>query len=200
MSCIFYYSNSNEACKMLIREISKSKDNLKDFHFVCVDRRVKGPDGNQYAILENGRNFIIPVKEIPAIILIKQDYKIIYLPEIIQYLKGLSTVQIQQATNNNLEPSAFSFSSGSGVSSVMSDSFSFLDSEANDLLSTGNGGTRQMHNYVLANQDFKINTPTDDFDYKGSTKLSQEVTVEKLQQQREMDYQNVVSSGPRPIM
>jgi len=44
-----------------------------------------------------------------------------------------------------------------------------------------------MHNYVDVNASFSIPTPTDDVDYKGSTKISSDITVEKLMQQREQD-------------
>jgi hypothetical protein len=61
-----------------------------------------------------------------------------------------------------------------------------------DSLSTkGNGGMRQMHNYVDLNYVDKINTPADEQEYKGSNKLSADLTVEQLQQQREQEYQGL---------
>jgi hypothetical protein len=56
-----------------------------------------------------------------------------------------------------------------------------------------------MHNYVDLNYSDKIPTPDDDHDYKGSNKISGDLTVEKLQQQREQELQKVVGGGgPRP--
>ena len=92
---------------------------------------------------------------------------------------------------------AFSF--GGAGSFVSSDQYSFLDMDTDALSAKGNGGVRQMHNYVDLNYNDKIPTPDDDHDYKGSNKISSDLTVEKLQQQREQELQKVVGGGgPRP--
>jgi hypothetical protein len=44
-----------------------------------------------------------------------------------------------------------------------------------------------MHNYVDLQYMDKINTPEDDVNYKSSNKIPESLTVEQLQQQREMD-------------
>jgi hypothetical protein len=79
---------------------------------------------------------------------------------------------------------AFSFGGGGFVSS---DQYSFLDMDSDSLSAKGNGGLRQMHNYVDLNYNDKISTPEDYVNYKGSNKISADVTVEKLQQQREQE-------------
>jgi hypothetical protein len=43
-----------------------------------------------------------------------------------------------------------------------------------------------------------IQCPTDDFDYKKSNKISEELTVEKLQQQRDQELQKI-TGGRQPM-
>ena len=71
----------------------------------------------------------------------------------------------------------------------MSDNYSFLDMDSEELNTKGNGGMRQMHSYVPLNHSDTITTPTDDVDYK-QDKLSGDLTIEKLQQQREQEMSN----------
>ena len=61
-----------------------------------------------------------------------------------------------------------------------------MDSDA--LSAKGNGGMRQMHNYVSLNYADTISTPQDETDYKGP-KIPENLTVEQLMKQREMDLQ-----------
>jgi hypothetical protein len=72
-----------------------------------------------------------------------------------------------------------------------------MDSEA--LQAKGNGGIRQMHNYVDLNFNDSITTPNDEHEYKGANKISQDLTVEKLQQQRESDLQRTNGNRQRPM-
>ena len=73
---------------------------------------------------------------------------------------------------------------------VMSDSFSFLDQGTEELGTKGNGGQRQMYNYVgTSENDGTIPTPTDDFDYASSSDNAG-MTVEQLQQMREEEFKN----------
>jgi hypothetical protein len=106
-----------------------------------------------------------------------------------QQLRPKQEANIRQATQNNMEPSAFSL--GGGFSNVVSDSYSFLDSDPDALKATGNGGTRQMHNYVDLNFSDQINTPLDEAEYKKASKLPSDLTLDQLQQQRDQDFQKV---------
>jgi hypothetical protein len=98
------------------------------------------------------------------------------------------------ATQNNMEPMAFSF--GGGLNDIVSDSYSFLDQGSDELEAKGNGGMRQMHNYVDLNYSDKITTPGDDHDYKSSNKISGELTIEQLQQHREAELQKITGNKP----
>ena len=185
MSSVLYYSNYCEHSKKLLQEISKT-EHTKDIHFICIDKRVKGANNKTYIVLENGQQIIMPenINRVPALLLLNQGFKVLYLEEILKQFRSKQQVVVKQATQNYLEPMAFSFGGGSAI---VSDNYSFLDMDSDTMAAKGNGGARQMHNYVDVNASFSIPTPSDDVDYKGSTKISSDITVEKLMQQREQD-------------
>jgi len=191
MSSILYYSNFCEHSKKLLQTISKA-DISKDIHFICIDKRTKDANNKIYIILENGQKIIMPenVSRVPALLLLNQGYNVLYGESILQHLKPKQEKMVKQATQNNLEPMAFAFGGG-GFGSVTSDQYSFLDMDSDSLSVKGNGGVRQMHNYVDLNYSDNISTPEDETDYKGSNKLSGDLTVEKLLQQREQDLQKL---------
>ena len=58
------------------------------------------------------------------------------------------------------------------------------------LSATGNGGLRQMHDYIGYGESFNITTPVDEYDYK-STKIPEDLTVEQLQKQRASEMTNI---------
>jgi len=196
MSSILYYSNFCEHSKKLLQTITKS-DISKDIHFICIDKRSKDSNNKIYIILENGQKIIMPenVNRVPALLLLNQGYNVLYGESILQHLKPKQEKMVKQATQNNLEPMAFGFSGG-GFGSITSDQYSFLDMDSDSLSAKGNGGIRQMHNYVDLNYSDNISTPNDEHDYKGSNKISGDLTVEQLQQQREQDLQKLTGNKP----
>jgi hypothetical protein len=187
MSSILYYSNFCEHSKKLLQGLSKSQLS-KDIHFICIDKRTKGDDGKIYIVLENQQKIIMPenVTKVPALLLLNQGYQVIYGDAIHNHLRPKQEVITRQATSNNMEPMAFSLGGG-GFCGVASDNYSFLDMDSEDLNTKGNGGMRQMHNYVPLNYQDTITTPSDEHDYK-QAKLSGDMTIEKLQQQRDKEY------------
>jgi hypothetical protein len=188
MSSILYYSNFCEHSKKLLQAVSKSQTS-KDLHFICIDKRTKGQDNKIYIVLENGQKIVMPenVTKVPALLLLNNNYKVLYGDEIYNHLKPRQEVITRQATSNNMEPMAFSLGGGS----IVSDQYSFLDMDSDELNTKGNGGMRQMHNYVPLNYADAINTPTDEHDYKSGRSDGQEMTIEKLQQLREQEISNV---------
>ncbi len=198
MSSILYYSNFCEHSKKLLNILPKA--NLqKDLHFICIDKRVKDPTNHKtYVVLENGQKIILPenVTRVPALLLLNQGYNVLYGEDIIKYFKPKQEAMVKQATQNNLEPSAFSFGGGGGF--ISSDQYSFLDMDAASLEAKGDGGMRQMHNYVDLNYSDQISTPADDFDYK-SNKIPEGLTVEKLQQQRNEELNSLSGGQRRPV-
>jgi len=199
MTTILYYSNFCQHSRKIIQTISKT-DITKSINFVCIDRRIK--EGQKTSIiLENGSKIIMPdnITRVPALLLLNQGYKIIYGEEILNYFKSTQEKQVKQATQNNMEPIAFSFDNGFG--NIVSDQYSFLDMDADSLRAEGNGGLRQMHNYVnlYASNELNINCPNDEQDYKKLNKISEEITIEQLQQQRENELKGIINRGPPPI-
>jgi hypothetical protein len=174
-----------------------TKSNLtSDIHFICIDKRVKDTNNKTFIVLENGQKIIMPenINRVPALLLMNQGYQIVYGEAILQQFKVKQEVQVKKATFNNLEPMAFSF--GGGFGSVVSDQYSFLDMDSDSLAAKGNGGLRQMHNYVDLNYSDQISTPADDFDYK-ATKIPEGLTVESLQQQRDQELQHLTGGNKR---
>lgn len=198
MSTILYYSNFCEHSKKLLQSFSKT-DLSKDIHFICIDKRVKDPSGKIYLILENGQKIVMPenVTRVPALLLLNENYKVVYGETITQYFKPRQEVITKQATFNNIEPMAFSL--GGGSFGIASDQFSFLDMDADALAAKGNGGMRQMHNYVDLNYSDRISAPPEnEGEKRGANKIPGELTIEQLQQQREQEF-NALASQQRRI-
>lgn len=198
MSCILYYSNFCEPSQKLLKTITKTQ-NTNNMHFICIDKRVKENDGKIYIVLQNGQKILMPdnVTRVPALLLLKQNYKVIYGDDIYKHLSPQVTQQVQQATRNNMEPvnfqDGFSSFSGFGGGSVVSDNYSFLDQSDTELSVKGDGGVRQMHNYVSLNESMNMNIklPQDDFDYKTDKIKEGEMSVEALQRRREEEISNI---------
>lgn len=189
MSSILYYSNFCNHSKNIVQQLSKTTVS-KDIHFICIDKRVKDENNKVYIILENGQRIIMPetLNRVPALLLLNNNYTILYGDNILNYLKPKQEMAIQESTNNNMEPSAFSISkTGFGI---VSDQYSFLDMSNDELNAKGSGGLRQMHNYVDLFYSDKITTTPEESDIK-SNKLSGEITLDSLQKQREQDFQNI---------
>jgi hypothetical protein len=197
MSSILYYSNYCEPSKKLLQTITKSQ-NSKDIHFICIDKRTKDPSGKTFIILENSQKIIMPenVTRVPALLLLNQNYKVIYGDEIYQHLKPQMQQEIKQATKNNMEPVNFQdgFSAFSGFGGgIVSDNYSFLDQSDTELSVKGNGGLRQMHNYVSLNDamNLTMHLPQDDHDYKSDKLKEGEMSVESLQRKRDQEIANI---------
>jgi len=189
MSSILYYSNYCEHSKKIVQYLTKA--NLgKDVHFICIDNRVK-QDNKTFIVLDNGQKIIMPetVNRVPALLLLNNKYDVLFGENILNYFKPKQTEIVKQATFNNTEPIAFSFSGG-GFSNVVSDQYSFLDMGADDLSAKGNGGIRQMHNYVDINYVDTMKNYEED-NYKGSNRISSDVSIEQLKMQRDQEFSNM---------
>ena len=194
MSSILYYSKFCDHSNKLLQTLSKTTQ--KDMHYICIDKRVKDTNNKTFIVLENGQKIVMPenVNRVPALLLLNQNYQVLYGEAILNHLKPKQEAEVRKATQNTMEPMAFSC--GGGFGNIVSDAFSFLDQGAEELQAKGNGGTRQMHNYVDLNYSDNISTPSDDHDYKGSNKISGDLTIEQLQQQRETELQKITGNKP----
>jgi hypothetical protein len=212
MSCILYYSKYCEVSKKYLQLLSKS-ELQKDIHFICIDKRVKENNGKTFIILENGQKIVLPenITKVPALLLLNQGYQVLYGEQILQHLKPKQHQEVKQATQNNMEPMAFSLGGG-GFSDIVSDQYSFLDQGEEDLKTTGNGGMRQMHNYVdlntafngqVSNESFnndKFNTTSKGSQKKGEDASNQQMEdrIRKMKEERDADIRSI--TGNRPPM
>jgi hypothetical protein len=195
MSCILYYSNFCEPSKKLLQTVSKTQ-NVNNMHFVCIDKRVKDSSGKVFIVLQTGQQLLMPesVTRVPALLLLNQNYKVIYGDDIYKHLRPQVTQEIKQATKNNMEPITYQdgFSSFGGFSGgIVSDNYSFLDQNDSELSVKGNGGLRQMHNYVTLSEsgNLSMSLPKDDVEY---SKIKEgEITTEALQRRREEELSNI---------
>ncbi len=210
MSCILYYSKYCEVSKKYLQLLSKSASQ-NDIHFICIDKRVKEANNKTYIVLENGQKIILPenVTRVPALLLLNQGYAVLYGEQILEHLKPRQEVAVRQATQNNMEPMAFSFGGG-GFGDIVSDQYSFLDQAPEDLEAKGNGGMRQMHNYMDLNTAFSgqlsqhsgsnesANTTIRGAHKMGEDAANQEMEarMRKMKEERDADIRSL--SGPRP--
>jgi hypothetical protein len=150
MSGVLYYSNSCPHSQKLLQELKKTSL-ATTFQYICVDQRVKEADGKVKIVLQNGKKVIMPptLTSIPGLMLLDRNYQILYGDQIYKYLQPKQQQETKQATENNMEPNAFSFEGGG---CVVSDNFSFL---GQDLEALGDGGLRQMHHYESLNPNLK---------------------------------------------
>jgi hypothetical protein len=210
MSCILYYSKYCEVCKKYLQILSKT-EHQKEIHFICIDKRIKDSNNKTFIILENGQKIILPenVTKVPALFLLNQGYQVLFGDQILQYLKPIKKEEIRMSTMNNMEPTAFSLGGGGGFSSIVSDQYSFLDQEPDELKAEGNGGMRQMHNYVDLNTAFSgniSNINVDDETYttiRGAKKMGEDASnqqmeqrLKQMQEERDADIRSITGNRP----
>jgi hypothetical protein len=212
MSCILYYSKYCEVSKKYLQILSKSNVQ-KDIHFICIDKRVKEANNKTYIILENEQKIILPenVTRVPALLLLTKGYQVIYGEQILEHLKPRQEVEVRQATQNNMEPMAFSLGGGGSFGDIVSDQYSFLDQAPEDLEAKGNGGMRQMHNYVDLNTAFsgqlsqQGNNVEQNTTIRGAKKIGEDASnqvmedrIKKMKEERDSDLRTL--TGNRPPM
>jgi hypothetical protein len=195
MSSIIYYSNNCDKSKAVLTALSKSRVQ-DDIHFLCIDKRVRAANGSGawHIITETGEKVLLPpqVNRVPALLLLNKGHMVLYGEQILQHFQPKNVALNNEATGFNGEPNAFSLGRESmGGFGVASDNYSFLDQSADELSAKGNGGMRQLYNYATINTVDKIETPPDNYspDKVGS------VSLEQLQQKRQMDIQQSSNAG-----
>ena len=170
---VLYYSNYCDHCKNLLVKLSKSHIK-KDIYFICVDKR-KVHNGTTYIVLEDGKEITLPniITSVPSIILFSRGNMLLKGNDILKYIN-----QQMEAIEQIKEPDAFSMN----FSSFTSDSYSYLDTDPEEMNAQGNGGTRQMHNYVSFDYNDQISTPPDNY---VPDKIGSDNTMERIMKQRE---------------
>ena len=156
---ILYYSNFCNHSKSLLSMLAKSHVKNK-FYYVNIDKRRQDEKQTIFLMLENGSEVVLPsiITKVPALLLPNHGNRVLYGGEIMTYLE--SSQQQREVVNDDPEP----FHLSSNVyDNICSDNYSFLDTSSDDLGAKGNGGVRQMHNYVSMNNNPIISTPQDDY-------------------------------------
>ena len=174
-----YYSNFCEPSKKLIQTVSKSK--LKnELQFVCIDKRSRNKSGQTIVHLERGQ-VVLPssITKVPALMTPQQ---VLVGDDIYKYLFPKEAQINHQATQGLGEPECYSL----GQMNSMSDTYSFWDQPVNELTTKGEGGMRQLHNYVTLEQSYAIPTPSDNYEPDKIGKNGSK-TLEQLKAEREQD-------------
>ena len=180
MSSVLYYSKYCENCKKLLYELGKTKIQ-KDVHFLSIDKRINR-GGNIYVVLDNGKEIFMPpnIRSVPTLLLLNRGNKILVGDDVMNFFKPQIMGEKTKATNNNMEPLAFS---GYEMGTSMSDTYSYLDQTPDEMNAKGEGGLRQMHSFVKLNHVDRIQTLDEDY---VPDKVGQ-VDMGKLQAAREAE-------------
>ena len=182
MSSVLYYSKFCENCQNLLQTLAKSEVK-NDMHFICIDKRKKDEKGQTFILLENGQQVILPpsVTKVPALLLLNKNHHVLFGSEIKDYLRPEIQTNTKSRISSIEEPQAFSL--GSSMCGVMSDAYSFLDQTSDDLSAqNGNGGVRQMHNYVTHDSRDNIDTPPDTWQ---PDKVDSNMSMEQIMEERD---------------
>jgi hypothetical protein len=178
-----YYSNYCKHSQRVLHFIVKGNLTEK-LNFLCIDKREKDVNNNQiYIVLEDGKKVIMPpnIQSVPALLLVKHGYRVLLGDDIIQHFQSAANLETKKKMmNQQIEPVGTSL--GSNYMNVSSEQYTFYNLTPDELSAKGNGGRRQLYNYVSANEEIiSIQTPPDTYQ---ADKIDQDVTVDKLQQQR----------------
>lgn len=177
MSTILYYSNYCNNSKLLLSKLSKIE--TKEIHYICIDKRIK-KNNAIYVVLNNNQELLLPptVNKVPALLLLNRGHQVLFERDIINYVNENfdKTYHINQ--KEITEPECFSLNNTFG--SIMSDNYSFLDQNSDDLSAKGNGGMRQQYHYASIDYKDNIETPPDNYEPDKVGNIS----MDELQQKR----------------
>lgn len=106
---IFYYSNYCKHSQKVLQLLVKA--NLtNEINFICIDKRGRDPNTNQlFIITDSGERVLMPpnVHSVPAMLLVKEQYRVIYGDEILQSYESRIVNDKMTATNFNGEPMGY---------------------------------------------------------------------------------------------
>ena len=100
------------------------------------------------------------IKQVPALLLLHYGNRTLFGEEILKFYRPQIDKERKVATNYNGEPKSFSIKE---TGSLMSDSYSYLDQDSDEMGVKGNGGLRQMHSFTKINDSITIDTPPEDY-------------------------------------
>jgi len=184
-----YYSTHCKHCQKVLQFLVKN--NLANsMNFLCIDKRKRDANNNQiYIVLEDGRQVIMPpnIQSVPALLLVKESYRVILGEDIIKRYQGAVQQQKQTSTQFQGEPMGVSLMSSNQGMNIVSEPYTYYNMTADELSAKGKGGRREMYNYVPADIEIiSISTPPDTYQ---PDKVAKSITVDVLQQERNAQIQ-----------
>jgi hypothetical protein len=184
-----YYSNHCQHSQKILQFLVKN--NLaSSLNFLCIDKRKRDANNNQiYIVLEDGRQVIMPpnVQSVPALLLVKENYRVVLGEDIIKRFQGKVQGQTQVATQFQGEPMGVSLMASNQGMNIISEPYTYYNMTPEELSAKGTGGRRQMYNYVPAELEvISISTPPDTYQ---PDKVAKSITVDSLQQERNAQIQ-----------
>ncbi len=186
---ILYYSNYCKHSQKVLQQLVKT-DLAKTISFICIDQRKRDENtGQTYILLENGTRALLPpnIHSVPSLLLVNDKFRVIAGNNILDFYQPKIENNNNMATEGQGEPVAFDLYSIGGSSFVKSEKYTFYNAHPEDLGVSGMGGNRQLQNYVKATHETShIKTPLDDY---RPNKITGEVTIDDLQNQRNKDLQ-----------
>ena len=177
---LLFFSQYCNHSKSLLNELN-TKNQLDKVELICIDQRfIK--DNITYIILPNQQNMPLPpmIQSVPTLCILP-NHEILKGMQILHYFVPISKSLDEERSQLNIEPNPFSIQKETtGTYGVSSDHFSFWDSNEDELSASGNGGTKQMYDYVSVSNpnEEQIYTPQEQTDSKPN------ISLDALQQQR----------------
>jgi hypothetical protein len=192
---ILYYSNYCPNSKKVLEYVSKN--GLVDhINCICIDRRSVDAQGQIMIHLENGKCVLMPpgIHGVPAMLIVKENYRCIYAQEIIAYLNPMVSRKISKETVQNGEPIATPLAFSSGGTNIVSEKFTFYNATPDEYMAKGKGEHRQLYNYVKADHanELSIQTPPDSY---RPDKVDEE-SMQHYQEKRNEEVQQERAAGP----
>ena len=162
----------------------KQKNLLDKVQLICIDNRYIENNITHIYLNPQQTMPLPPMITCVPTLCIMPNYEILKGGQIMDYFAPMSKSIEDEREKINMEPNAFSLGSETnGSFGVSSDSFSFWDTNSDDLSAQGNGGKRQMYTYAsiesMNNHSEQIYTPTENLNDKPAP-----VSLDQIQQQR----------------
>lgn len=186
---ILYYSNFCEHSKKLLQYIAKN-NLIEKLNCFSIDKRSRDINNNQmYLTLDNGQKIALPptVHSVPSLLCVNKNYTVVTgYYNILEYLEPY-VKQIQHSSsilNQENEPISYSLESFTSNSNIVSERFTDYNATPEMLSAKSTHKDRNLHNYVGVDTNLVIHTPDDKYQ---PDKLSMDVTIDKLQAQRNLD-------------
>lgn len=162
----------------------RQKNFLDKVQLICIDNRYIENNITHIYLNPQQTMPLPPMITCVPTLCIMPNYEILKGGQIVEYFAPMSKSINDERQKLNMEPNSFSLESETnGSFGVSSDSFSFWDTNHDELSAQGNGGTRQMYTYASIestnNHSENIYTPTEDLSEK-----QEPVSLDKIQQER----------------